>query len=660
MTNPDIYKVHKHEGLEVEVILASEGEEAPPIYTIRMRYPLIIHAEIMTHRTFCLAGDAMLDFELPAGQRGTRRRRHAMSLREFADKWMNGSAEGTTSRHNGRTLQHIDPTRRYSAREIVAELGMSTATDLNAKCRDGSVNGAFKVEREWNALGSAWMSWRSETGSRRFDLRGRLSEMRIRQVNESTGEVVTSTVKDCVASGEKEVFRVSAGSFSVCGSKDHRILTSAGWKRIEEIIPGTDAVVTYSYGTGENADPNRHNKIGGRWVQTWARQNKKTVAERQGGICAASGQPLEEVFHLHHKEPRHLRPDLAFDLDNVIAVNPSAHTDLHDVQGWQTGVPLGTQATVVDAITSEGVCDTYDLEIAGEFPNFFADGVVVHNSRNARSARAVPFLTLMAELLSGAKMFVPWHWTKNQPGMQGVDGHDEMVTLLGDPDYPNSDLSFSREDAWRHAGESAIRYAKAYHDSEYHKQIVNRLVAPFVYIDVLITSTDWANFLWLRDHEDAEPHVRDLARLVAQAIKDAPVQGLTDGDWHLPYITQADRKSVTNYSKGKDDALEMLRRISAARCARISYAPFDGNASFEREMERFGQLVRSDRVHASPLEHQATSDRKMKLECFVLGEDGQRCGPSFVQEVWKGGDLSGNLTGYVQFRKLVSNEAVHG
>lgn len=566
--------VYSHPGqpeMQVEVILASAANGCPHLYTIRMRYPRIIHGEIMTHRVFCLAGDVMLDFDLPGGQHGKDTRRvHSMSLREFADKWINGAAEGQSSRHS---------------------------------------------------------------------LKSRLSKMQIRQVNEHTGEVQTSTVKDVIVSGKKEVFRVSAGSFSVCGSKDHRVFTSSGWKRIEDIVPGKDRVITYCYGTGENADPNRYNKIDGRWVQTWARQNRSKVAHRQNHKCAVTGELLERSFHLHHVKPRHERPDLAFDLDNVIAVNPDAHKDLHEEQGWQVGVPLGTVGTLVDSVVSEGECDTYDLEIDGEFPNFFADGVVVHNSRNARSSRAVPVKTMLNEVRNTP--FVPWHWGKNQSGMQADEECNELVNLkpfMTNAAFDPFDLPYdlSRENTWRYAAEHVVRIAEAFMNAGYHKQIPNRLLEPFSWIDTLITATQWDNFLWLRQHHAAEPHLQDLANLVAMAIECADVQNLASGDWHLPYITEDDWHAAP-----EKDAKEWLCKISAARCARISYKPFDGDASYRRELERADLLMNDERVHASPFEHQAKPD--------IWNGD------TFVQP-----HLHGNLTGWCQYRKLIPNEVYHG
>lgn len=125
----------------------------------------------------------------------------------------------------------------------------------------------------------------------------------------------------------------------------------------------------------------------------------------------------------------------------------------------------------------------------------------------------------------------------------------------------------SREQAWLEARDQAVDFAQAFSDAEYHKQIFNRLVEPYMWIDALITATEWKNFFTLRDHSAAEPHFRDLTQMMKEAIAAAPVQYLRNGEWHTPYV---------NASEGLD--VETSLKVSAARCARISYAPFDGKA----------------------------------------------------------------------------------
>lgn len=129
------------------------------------------------------------------------------------------------------------------------------------------------------------------------------------------------------------------------------------------------------------------------------------------------------------------------------------------------------------------------------------------------------------------------------------------------------------------------------------KQIANRVTEPFQYIDVLITATDWDNFDMLRCHPDADPTMRDLAIEIMTAIETSVPKLVKQGEWHLPYVLTEERATLP---------LQDQIKLSVARCARISYTPFDGNPSVEKERERYGKLVGSQPIHASPAEHQAT------------------------------------------------------
>jgi hypothetical protein len=280
------------------------------------------------------------------------------------------------------------------------------------------------------------------------------------------------------------------------------------------------------------------------------------------------------------------------------------------------------------------------ITIHARYPRIIHGEVMTHRvfSRNARSSRAVPVTTMLQEICETP--FVPWHWGKNQKGMQASEECNEMVKFRND--------AVSREAAWLRARDNALTLAENFAKAGYHKQVVNRLIEPFSWIDTLITSTNWANFFHLRDHPDAEPHFRDLAQLIKAEINDATFGLIDPGQWHLPYVTP--RELFTG-------DLETCQRLSVARCARISYKPFDGDGSIKKELERYELLVGSEPLHASPAEHQATPDTKSHYERLLIEcnkEELLNSGPN-----WDNPHLSGNLNpGWIQFRKTLTGEFV--
>lgn len=243
-------------------------------------------------------------------------------------------------------------------------------------------------------------------------------------------------------------------------------------------------------------------------------------------------------------------------------------------------------------------------------------------SRNASSSRAIPIAKLIEEARTETAM--PVRFGANQRGMQDMgQDYDASVCIRVD------DIRFqvNAAAAWRHAANLAAEMAEAFNDAGFHKQVANRLLEPFTHISVVVTSTNWANFYGLRRHEDADPTIKALADAMWDAQQASTPIVLTRHDWHLPYISDKDRESLS---------MKQLLIASAARCARVSYNKHDGSSpSFEDDLALYQKLVTAELVHASPLEHQALPD-----------PDGNSR------------DLWGNFDGFIQFRKTIPNEAI--
>ena len=266
-------------------------------------------------------------------------------------------------------------------------------------------------------------------------------------------------------------------------------------------------------------------------------------------------------------------------------------------------------------------------------------------SRNAASSRAIPVDKLIGDVIENPA--VPLFWGKNQKGMQASEECDrqvrdvfaerEQALIAREPsDFADSEgkwqqIQVSREQAWLRARNNAIVMARAFASAGYHKQIVNRLLEPFSHITVLVSSTEWDNFLELRDHPDAEPHIQMLAREIRKCLEDeSTIQALRPYEWHLPFITEEERQQYPT---------QKLIVLSVARCASTSYKTVDGfDMTLERAEAIFDKLVTSQPMHASPTEHVAQRDG------WVKGDHGEH---------WQHPELHGNFEGFIQYRKLL-------
>lgn len=230
-------------------------------------------------------------------------------------------------------------------------------------------------------------------------------------------------------------------------------------------------------------------------------------------------------------------------------------------------------------------------------------------SRNASSSRAIPVAKMIEQVRNDPA--APYVWTTNKPGMQG-----DIVT---DPV-----LIAKYDQMWIESANRAADDAEVLMNEGLHKQVVNRILEPYQWISVIVTATEWDNWFELRNHKDADPTIKRLAEVMLDAIENSTPDTLRAGEWHLPYVALEEKQVLP---------IDVLVKLSAARCARVSYLTHDGVLpNVEKDIALYERLVGSRPLHASPIEHQAR----------VMVNAGSEVG------------LNGNLSAlWVQHRKLL-------
>lgn len=295
---------------------------------------------------------------------------------------------------------------------------------------------------------------------------------------------------------------------------------------------------------------------------------------------------------------------------------------------------------------------TYELEyhryIHGEF--------MTHRlfSRNAASSRAIP-VAKMIELVEKSPA-VPIHWGKNQAGMQAKEECNAKVFAYPMVADCSDDCDYvSREDAWKNASHNAVVAASYFNEAGYHKQIVNRLLEPFQMIKVVVTATEWDNFFWLRFHDKAQPEIHELSRCMLAAKKRSVPEVLNVGEWHTPYVRHLRTEDGLQYVVEDSDgqgfyvSLEEALHVSASCSAQVSYRKTDN--SLEKGEKVWQMLTTDDRLHGSPMEHQATP-----MECCYFYTNTDMVEYNGVTHIDKDGKgWSNNLKGWIQHRALIPN-----
>jgi hypothetical protein len=256
---------------------------------------------------------------------------------------------------------------------------------------------------------------------------------------------------------------------------------------------------------------------------------------------------------------------------------------------------------ICDSIAPNGIRLT---TIQVRLPKFLLAELNTHRafSRSFNSSRAIP-----ARTMRQSADFEPIYWGSNRPGMQAST--------------PLTGLKLQAAKLiWRSSRLSATAHHWALERLGLHKQHTNRIIEPYMWVDGVISATEWSNFFALRIHADAQPEMVELATRICYARSGSVPDSLEAGDWHLPYIEPKTIEFVNRpgLTVARLSNIEMLKQISAARCARVSYGinkPFD----IQSDINRASMLLSSVPQHRSPFEHVATALDKATPSANFVG-----------------------------------------
>lgn len=317
-------------------------------------------------------------------------------------------------------------------------------------------------------------------------------------------------------------------------------------------------------------------------------------------------------------------------------------------------------------------------------------------SRNSASSRAIPFKKMVESVKNNP--FIPIAWQKDHTGMQGTEYFQHT-----DP-YGTSGLTMPKviEMQWLEQRDNAIKTATELNEQlRVTKQLVNRLLEPFMWHTVIITATEFENFFALRcpqynfelddvnditvrsrkDMYNKFPHQKDvldglsdldwlnrnagqadihmmaLAEAMWDALNESTPKQLKAGEWHIPFGDQIDYVGQAYYNvakqfindDNKDDVDVLAIKIATARCARVSYTVVgeeDKPANYENDIKLHDRLAASG--HWSPFEHcaQCMSQDEYEGSGFTDSHNEEHFG-------W-----SGNFRGFTQYRKTFANENI--
>lgn len=306
-------------------------------------------------------------------------------------------------------------------------------------------------------------------------------------------------------------------------------------------------------------------------------------------------------------------------------------------------------------ISVEIIKDSYNPEFSSrittmilEYPRIIHSELMTHRlfSRNASSSRAIPVSKVIEQVKNNPAM--PVRFGKNQAGMCDAGEHSTLIDLGA------AGVEFTANEVWGFAANHACNYAEAFAEAGYHKQVINRILEPYQFIRVCVTSTNWNNWFNLRNHPDADPTIHALAETMEKAMEESAPAKLAVGDWHVPFVdAYHDKYGNQKFSdeEGNGLSLEQALMISASCAAQTSYRKLD--TTLDKAEDIYKKLIETKPCHASPVEHSAYAIAKLSNPLDYFNVEG-------VTHIDKNSiPWSGNFHGFVQHRQLIKDNAVY-
>lgn len=347
-----------------------------------------------------------------------------------------------------------------------------------------------------------------------------------------------------------------------------------------------------------------------------------------------------------------------------------------------------------------GEMDTYDIEVDGEYHNFIANGVVVHNSR------AIPF-EKMVEVVE-KELFVPIAWMLEHKGMQG----DKYLTDPKHIEIKNKTWLRARDKAVTSAkiivGEVLdtidekildieIKHATGFvPNTSLSKNYGNRLLEPFMWVTQLCTGSresfehlfeqrcpiynvenlkftskrdaiglfpylkDMTDLEWLQCNSgQAEIHFMDLAEKMYDALNESKPDELKGGEWHIPF-------SEDIWDFGDTDMLNFPDFIKMSVCltAKISYTKIgdENTITLEKAREMYEKLKNSG--HWSCFGHIAKCMTDEEYRSWYKGyiptkiyinEENEESKLIDVNKLFEAQGYNKNLKGFISLRQYVED-----
>ena len=236
-----IFKSEVDPNIYVRVLKDSISPEGDRLFSIHAHYPRIILSELNTHKILsknsssCLSGDTLITIESPSMLIESKHRSHSpMTIKEIVDKWFDGAKKRKRFDYQA----NLDD-RNNTAKEISKILNITSPSNIRRLCRNGTIPIKNQNKKRWEDFvinGLDYNHYHNGLESVSQDMKSRLRKMKLRCLNEETGEFITTSIVDCFRQGIQDIYEVTLDNGYILKCTDsHRIFTEAGFRTLKDI-----------------------------------------------------------------------------------------------------------------------------------------------------------------------------------------------------------------------------------------------------------------------------------------------------------------------------------------------------------------------------------------------------------------------------------------
>lgn len=556
------------------------------VVTIEAKFPRMILSQWNTHRVFCLEENTEIYFDLPSKSKKGHKRNYKVKIKDLYNKFH----YGTNERKNKITALSNKDLCKIQKEKIYTVEQISEILEMSRE----TIIGLIKSNIIKNAT-------KQKLNNKEIYL--------IPGISLHDAKSYSATNRQPLRK------RISNMNIRTYDEKNHLFINS----KIKDIFDsGIKDVYEFQFSDGKTI---------------------RSTLEHKYLQSSGKWDSIKNIFSIKHKE------NFITWKQNSILANGKEMQNKNPSGRVKTSKEIS-----LEKVTYIGKAQCYDIEIEGPYKNFVANGIIVHNSRNVSSDRAVPTKKLRKSFAN----FVPREMPKNGRGMHPTTYLKGIRKLIA-------------KGLWLTALHLMKLISFLMEKVGVHKEIANRLLDPFLWTVSITTSSFFKNFLELRTDANAQVQIRKIAILVQKQLSNAeyrirhihlPLIDRYDvydvylysekqvNEKHIEYISrlvQNGSNDITKYEKIPPRIWDLLIKVNTAKTARGSYLNQLEPKPIKSQLDVYSKLVESEPIHASPLESCA-----MSYDMYKFLRKPLKWNNRTIEE------LNGNFAlGIVQYRKCV-------